>query len=79
MPILSDACRRGAVSVVCWPDDGSLFDRAARPVGLSEEKHECLVSDISRTETCSRLHASQYADAVGNEESVEVQERRSHS
>ena len=64
---------------MCWPDDGSLFDRVARSVGFSGEKHECLVGDIGRTETCSRLHASRYADAVGNEESVEFEERRSHS
>ena len=64
---------------MCWPDDGSLFDRAARSVGFSEEMHECIVRVVGHTEACSRLHASRDVDVIGNEDSVEFEERRSHS
>ena len=79
LPILMGAYCEGAISIICWPNDGSLFDRVARPDESSGEMHEHIVRNIVHTEACSRLHASQYIDVISNKESVEFKECCLHS
>ena len=79
LPILMSTYRRGTISIICWPHDGSLFDRAARSDESNGEMYECIIEGIVCTEVCSRLHTSRYVDMFNNEKSVEVKERHSHS